>query len=92
MSHCKDEAMEERKSMRKTLQIAGSFIAFFFVLIGAYWMISSLEIVSSPYALDGSQSVPNLRYFHLEFMGTPSFFYLACILVAASLTFLWRQR
>jgi hypothetical protein len=73
--------------MKTAARIVGSFLSFFFALVGTVFMARGLEVARGPL-------VPTLsgwNVYHLDLSDTFQF-YLGCAILAASLTFLWSQR
>lgn len=71
--------------MRRALKIFGVFLSFFLALFGTVLMARGLEAVKGPLPINPAESL-----YHLDLADTFEF-YTGCIIVAASLTFLWAQ-
>lgn len=73
--------------LKKMVQPLGVFVSFFFALIGASLIARGLEVARGP----SPSGLGNLILYRLDLSDTFSF-YLGCVALAASLTFLWSQR
>jgi hypothetical protein len=73
--------------MRKTPQVLGVFVSSLLALFGIVLLTKGLGIVKGPLPPNSSDWV----LYHLYSADTFEF-YVGCVIVAASLTFLWAQR
>jgi hypothetical protein len=87
MPQSKDNPNEARHFMKTIARTVGSFLSFFFALIGIVLMARGLEIEIGPL----SSNLSGWTLYHLVFADTFQF-YLGCGIVSASLTFLGSQR
>jgi hypothetical protein len=76
-------------------RIAASFLPFFFALVGAVLMAAGSDIRAEfhpqPSILPGIPD-SSTSFYSLELSSNPLWFWCGCVILAASLAFLWSGR